>query len=76
MTGKVDNEKKLPLLSIVITSYTMERFRDICDLFDTIKNENQRMCRRGQGIKKDNERFGRRPYLSCNQRLPAKEEEK
>lgn len=25
------------LLSIVITSYTMERFKDICDLFDSIK---------------------------------------
>ena len=28
---------KEPLLSIVITSYTMERFKDICDLFDSIK---------------------------------------
>jgi len=28
-----------PLLSIVITSYTMERFKDICDLFDSIKNQ-------------------------------------
>lgn len=26
-----------PLLSIVITSYTMDRFKDICDLFDSIK---------------------------------------
>jgi len=25
------------LLSIVITSYTMERFKDICELFDSIK---------------------------------------
>ena len=28
-----------PLLSIVITSYTMERFKDICDLFDSIKSQ-------------------------------------
>jgi len=27
----------LPLLSIIITSYTRERFRDICDLLDSIK---------------------------------------
>jgi len=32
------NPKK-PLLSIVITSYTMDRFRDICDLFDSIKSQ-------------------------------------
>ena len=28
---------KHPLLSIIVTSYTMERFEDICDLFDSIK---------------------------------------
>jgi len=28
-----------PLLSIVITSYTMESFKDICDLFDSIKSQ-------------------------------------
>jgi len=28
-----------PLLSIIITSYTMERFKDICDLFDSIKSQ-------------------------------------
>jgi len=30
-------ENKNPPLSIIITSYTMERFNDICDLFDSIK---------------------------------------
>jgi len=30
---------KHPLLSIIITSYTMDRFKDICDLFDSIKNQ-------------------------------------
>ena len=28
-----------PLLSIIITSYTMERFKDICDLLDSIKSQ-------------------------------------
>ncbi|PIU23193.1 MAG: hypothetical protein COT13_04415 [Chloroflexi bacterium CG08_land_8_20_14_0_20_45_12] len=28
-----------PLLSIVVTSYTMDRFKDICDLFDSILNQ-------------------------------------
>lgn len=28
-----------PLISIVVTSYTMERFKDICDLFDSIKKQ-------------------------------------
>jgi len=28
-----------PLLSIVITSYTMESFKDICGLFDSIKSQ-------------------------------------
>ena len=27
------------LLSVVITSYTMDRFKDICDLFDSIKSQ-------------------------------------
>ena len=58
-----------PLLSIIVTSYTMERFRDICDLFDTIKNENQRMCQRERGeiasksslpfFSQDSEEYGR-----------------
>jgi len=32
------NPKK-PLLSIIITSYTMERLKDICDLLDSIKSQ-------------------------------------
>ena len=31
--------KEHPLLSIIITSYTMERFKDICDLFDSIASQ-------------------------------------
>lgn len=31
------SREKGPTLSIVITSYTMDRFKDICDLFDSIK---------------------------------------
>lgn len=31
------NTAENPLLSVVITSYTMQRFKDICDLFDSIK---------------------------------------
>jgi len=32
-----DNKK--PLVSIIITSYTMKRFKDICDLLDSIKEQ-------------------------------------
>jgi len=32
------NPKK-SFLSIIITSYTMERLKDICDLFDSIKSQ-------------------------------------
>ncbi len=35
-----------PLLSIVITSYTMDRFKDICDLLDSIKQ--QQFAQNGQ----------------------------
>jgi len=28
-----------PLLSIIATSYTTERLKDICDLFDSILNQ-------------------------------------
>jgi len=30
---------KSPPLSVVVTSYTMERFSDLCDLFDSIKEQ-------------------------------------
>ncbi len=32
-------ERKKPLISIVITSYTMSRFKDVCELLDSIKGQ-------------------------------------
>ena len=36
-----------PLLSIVVTSYTMERFKDICELLDSIKSQTLLTQRQG-----------------------------
>lgn len=35
----MEGMKKNLLLSMIITSYTMDRFNDICDLLDSLKRE-------------------------------------